>query len=352
MDKGPIPGPPRPEAAGKRRKLFRLDSEGEEASEESSSGKEEEEEEESSEEEEEEEEEGRKAAFAPRSEFEQMTILYDIWSSGLDAEDMRFLRLTYERLLQEESGSHWLNDTHWVQHTDILGCSPRWPRRWPQLRCHRTGSARSEGFYPISRREKDRYLHPHLQRHPQAPDTQGPNRILSERRSEQRRLLSAIGSTAPLDSDLLKLNQLKFRKKRLRFGRSRIHEWGLFAMEPIAADEMVIEYVGQNIRQVVADMREKRYAQEGIGSSYLFRVDHDTIIDATKCGNLARFINHCCTPNCYAKVITIEAQKKIVIYSKQPIGVNEEITYDYKFPLEDTKIPCLCRTESCRGSLN
>jgi len=42
-------------------------------------------------------------------------------------------------------------------------------------------------------------------------------------------------------------------------------------------------------------MREKRYVQEGIGSSYLFRVDHDTIIDATKCGNLARFINHCCT---------------------------------------------------------
>ncbi|KFO55898.1 SET1A methyltransferase, partial [Chaetorhynchus papuensis] len=144
----------------------------------------------------------------------------------------------------------------------------------------------------------------------------------------------------------------QFRKKRLRFGRSRIHEWGLFAMEPIAADEMVIEYVGQNIRQVVADMREKRYAQEGIGSSYLFRVDHDTIIDATKCGNLARFINHCCTPNCYAKVITIEAQKKIVIYSKQAIGVNEEITYDYKFPIEDTKIPCLCRTESCRGTLN
>lgn len=44
---------------------------------------------------------------------------------------------------------------------------------------------------------------------------------------------------------------MQFRKKKLRFGRSRIHEWGLFAMEPIAADEMVIEYVGQNIRQVL-----------------------------------------------------------------------------------------------------
>uniref|UniRef100_T1J512 [histone H3]-lysine(4) N-trimethyltransferase n=1 Tax=Strigamia maritima TaxID=126957 RepID=T1J512_STRMM len=45
-------------------------------------------------------------------------------------------------------------------------------------------------------------------------------------------------------------------------------------------------------------------------------------------------------PNCYAKVITVEGQKKIVIYSKQAINVNEEITYDYKFPIEDEKIPC------------
>ncbi len=43
---------------------------------------------------------------------------------------------------------------------------------------------------------------------------------------------------------------LQFRKKKLRFGRSRIHDWGLFAEEPIAADEMIIEYVGQSIRQV------------------------------------------------------------------------------------------------------
>ena len=41
-------------------------------------------------------------------------------------------------------------------------------------------------------------------------------------------------------------------------------------------------------------MREKRYEDEGIGSSYLFRVDEEYILDATKCGNLARFINHSC----------------------------------------------------------
>lgn len=57
-------------------------------------------------------------------------------------------------------------------------------------------------------------------------------------------------------------------------------------------------------------------------------------------------------PNCYAKVVTFESEKKIVIYSKRDIGVNEEITYDYKFPIEDEKIPCLCGAAQCRGTLN
>lgn len=45
---------------------------------------------------------------------------------------------------------------------------------------------------------------------------------------------------------------------------------------------------------MLADLRETQYEAVGIGSSYLFRVDLEYIIDATKCGNLARFINHSC----------------------------------------------------------
>lgn len=84
-----------------------------------------------------------------------------------------------------------------------------------------------------------------------------------------------------------------------------------------------MQYVGEIIRQKVADEREKRYEQCGIGSSYLFRIDDDTIIDATKKGNLARFINHCCDPNCYAKIINFGNMKKIIIYSKREIAVGE-----------------------------
>jgi len=67
---------------------------------------------------------------------------------------------------------------------------------------------------------------------------------------------------------------------------------------------MVIEYVGQVVRQTVADLREKRYEAVGIGSSYLFRVDGDAIVDATRYGNLARFINHSCNVSLSTYLLT------------------------------------------------
>ncbi|XP_053671104.1 histone-lysine N-methyltransferase SETD1 [Anopheles nili] len=315
--------------------------------------------------------------YRPRELSYEMGILFDFLTRGIDNEDIRYIQQSYELLLLDDASSYWLNATHWVDHcaTDrsfepaLLAVPPGKRRKKDKLggggssladiKLHRTGSARTEGYYKIDPREKAKYKYHHLKGTAAAnhlsnlelakavTKMQGISR---EARSNQRRLLNAFGAST--ESELLKFNQLKFRKKQLKFAKSAIHDWGLFAMEPIAADEMVIEYVGQMVRPSVADLRETKYEAIGIGSSYLFRIDMETIIDATKCGNLARFINHSCNPNCYAKVITIESEKKIVIYSKQPIGVNEEITYDYKFPLEDEKIPCLCGAPGCRGTLN
>lgn len=61
--------------------------------------------------------------FCLRSEFEDMTILYDIWNEGIDDEDIRLLEVTYNKMLQQDMGSDWLNDTLWVQHPHILCCS-------------------------------------------------------------------------------------------------------------------------------------------------------------------------------------------------------------------------------------
>ncbi|PKA51108.1 Histone-lysine N-methyltransferase ATX2 [Apostasia shenzhenica] len=153
-------------------------------------------------------------------------------------------------------------------------------------------------------------------------------------------------------AELLKVTQLKSRKKRLRFQRSKIHDWGLVALEPIEAEDFVIEYVGELIRRRISDVRELQYEKMGIGSSYLFRLDDGYVVDATKRGGLARFINHSCEPNCYTKVITVDGQKKIFIYAKRHIFTGEELTYNYKFPLEEQKIPCNCGSKRCRGSMN
>ena len=59
-----------------------------------------------------------------------------------------------------------------------------------------------------------------------------------------------------------------------------------------------------------------------------------------------------CDPNCNAKIVTIEGRKRIVIYAKKDIHPGDEITYDYKFPEEEDKIPCLCGSSNCRGYLN
>ncbi|KAI7945246.1 hypothetical protein MJO28_010941 [Puccinia striiformis f. sp. tritici] len=255
---------------------------------------------------------------------------------------------------------------------------------------HLSGSSRTEGYYHIPSSQKAIYL---PQRNKAIVDI-GPmpttsttttttttmasqysalavsrsTRVNSRRfilNMEQNKKASILSSSindtidsqqqsSSLDSvaDVLKFNQLRTRKKQLKFSRSPIHDWGLYAMETIPAGEMVIEYVGEVIRQAVADRREKLYERMGIGSSYLFRVDDDLVVDATKKGNLGRLINHCCSPNCTAKIITINGEKKIVIYAKVTIELGDEVTYDYHFPKEEVKIPCLCGSIKCKGTLN
>jgi histone-lysine N-methyltransferase SETD1 len=210
-----------------------------------------------------------------------------------------------------------------------------------------TGSARTEGVKKIRESEKSKYL-PHrirVQREReerQRQAKQAERAVISvegfkfttgsqktstansrANRANNRRMVNDINISKNLtgaEGDALRFNQLKKRKKLVKFDRSAIHNWGLYAQENIAANDMIIEYVGEKVRQRVADLREVRYDQQGVGSSYLFRIDEDTVIDATKMGGIARFINHSCTPNCTAKIIRVDNTKRIVIYALRDIG--------------------------------
>jgi len=138
--------------------------------------------------------------------------------------------------------------------------------------------------------------------------------------------------------------------------RSAIHNWGLFTTRPVTKDSMVVEYKGQAIRSIIADAWEKKYESGALkgqgGDCYMFRLDADVVLDATQHGNVARFMNHCCQPNCYSKVIEVEGRKHIIIFAHRDLEEGEEIMYDYKFATEREKIACHCGHPKCLGVMN
>lgn len=144
------------------------------------------------------------------------------------------------------------------------------------------------------------------------------------------------------------------RRRQLRFGRSPIHMWGVFADEPITCGEFVAEYKGELVSQQEADRRFAYYMSKGM-SDYLFSIDSNIICDATVKGSIARFINHSCEPNCEARIVMHQNQKKIALYALRDLEVGEELCYDYKFPIEegsDAKIACNCGAKKCRKVMN
>jgi histone-lysine N-methyltransferase SETD1 len=57
-------------------------------------------------------------------------------------------------------------------------------------------------------------------------------------------------------------------------------------------------------------------------------------------------------PNCRAEIKNIGGRKRIIISALYDIEFGEELSYDYKLPLEDVKIPCNCGAANCRKFLN
>lgn len=141
------------------------------------------------------------------------------------------------------------------------------------------------------------------------------------------------------------------RQRNVRVCCSGIHGRGLFARRAFLAHEVIIEYVGEVIRSILSDVREAEYQKGGL-DCYMFRLDQEFIVDATFKGNAARFINHSCRPNCYAKVVRFEGDKHIIIIAQRSISKGEELTYNYRFPIEDDKLACTCGSFSCKKYLN
>ncbi|KAK8275548.1 hypothetical protein V6Z12_D10G143800 [Gossypium hirsutum] len=142
-------------------------------------------------------------------------------------------------------------------------------------------------------------------------------------------------------------------RRRLAFGKSGIHGFGIFAKHPHRAGDMVIEYTGELVRPSIADRREHFIYNSLVGAgTYLFRIDNERVIDATRAGSIAHLINHSCEPNCYSRVISVHGNEHIIIFAKRDIKRWEELTYDYRFFSIDERLACYCGFPRCRGVVN
>ncbi|KAG6419853.1 hypothetical protein SASPL_116365 [Salvia splendens] len=142
-------------------------------------------------------------------------------------------------------------------------------------------------------------------------------------------------------------------RRRLAYGKSRIHAFGVFTKLPYKAGDMVIEYTGDIIRGSVADRREHLSYNKLVGAgTYMFRIDDNRVLDATKAGSIAHLINHSCESNCYSRVITVNDNNHIIIFAKRDINYGEELTYDYRFSSIGERLACFCGSSRCRGVVN
>ena len=123
---------------------------------------------------------------------------------------------------------------------------------------------------------------------------------------------------------------------RIRRKRSKLHGYGVFAEESINKNKRIIDYAGELINNEQCDKREDRYLSKGC--IWVFRVNSRWSRDAAVDGNIARFINHSCTPNCWTHVV----DKTIWVRASRNIRKGEELTYDYNTE-GDKAISCRCR---------
>jgi SET domain-containing protein len=143
------------------------------------------------------------------------------------------------------------------------------------------------------------------------------------------------------------------RGRRIQVRRSGVHGKGVFALQPIAAGETIIEYTGEVISWKEA-LRRHPHDPDDPNHTFYYHIDDKHVIDAKVGGNASRWINHACETNCEAD----EVDGRIFIKALQDLQPGEELFYDYGLVIDGKltkklkkEYPCRCGTKSCRGTL-
>ena len=153
--------------------------------------------------------------------------------------------------------------------------------------------------------------------------------------------------------------------------------WGLKTVDLVQKGTLVIEYLGEVIDE--NEMRSRMHYQRTFTPRdhdfYIMELNNGVYVDGKRKGNLSRFINHSCDPNCELVRWNVKGRTRIGIFALREIAPNEPLSYDYqvyhrsfgksipsahyillmsscKFDTKESQaFKCHCGAESCRGTM-
>lgn len=141
--------------------------------------------------------------------------------------------------------------------------------------------------------------------------------------------------------------------RRIQVRRSGVHGRGVYALAPITAGEVLVEYTGEIISWDEALDRHPHDPSQP-NHTFYFQLDDGRVIDALYGGNSSRWINHSCDPNCEAD----EVDGRVFIKALRDLMPGEELFYDYGLTVDERYTPklkkeyaCHCGAADCRGTM-
>ncbi|KAG6680009.1 hypothetical protein I3843_13G016900 [Carya illinoinensis] len=201
-------------------------------------------------------------------------------------------------------------------------------------------------------------------------------------------LIHECGPTCPCFPNCKNRVSQNGLKVHLEVFKTTARGWGLRSWDPIRAGTFICEYAGE----VIDKVKVKQGGEEGENDEYVFdttrfynsfkwnyepgllqeecsndsieeyKIPSPLIISAKNMGNVARFMNHSCSPNVFWQPVLYEHNNQsflhIAFFAIKHIPPMTELTYDYGIARSDEvegnneltgKKKCLCGSSSCRG---
>jgi len=139
------------------------------------------------------------------------------------------------------------------------------------------------------------------------------------------------------------------RPKTQIFYKSDVVGFGICASEPIPADSLITEYVGE----VIDEEEMRKRLRQPMRHYYIMHFTKDLYIDAKNKGGPARFLNHSCQPNCRLEKWQVGKCYRLGVFAERDLAEGEELTIDYKFDKVGNaqQIVCQCESLLCNGWL-